>query len=1205
MAEIEGIGYAQTRSMVGPANVDAIASASNGPSNAQLAQIKTGAGNNPTLWTLYTYNLPFGISSAEGPSGKKTSYEYDGTGRLKGVRDEDGNLMEGHLYELTRGGSSNPNRITSLTYTAAGATSVPTSFSAAMNASNAIKEVNYLDGLGRTVQGVYVGAATNGKDLVTPFVPDFLDREDAKVWLPYPATTSTSNAGSYRSGALSAQQSYYTGLYGSTEGTRAYTENVYELSARGRVVATSLPGFTDRTVLSTKGSPEDYLPVLSFNTVTQTLSASGYYDEGYFTVSRTEGPDGCVTESWNDEFGTPVLERVRIREAATGQPEDWAETRYVKDVRGRIQCVIPPAEYAQLLTAAVNNNGIVSIFSAEHCYTYKYDGRDRVVKRHLPDRVTDSLAYNNADLVTSTVRTTADGIGTETFTTIYDSHNRPTKETYQYGTGTTVTLARYVYDAKRDTLKVGGIVHSVPKFSGVAGVATAADRDSLTLRGLKTAELVRVINPGETPATMATNANAQFIVRSFHYDRKDNVIQTVENRPDVNATIRTSTKYGFTGNVLQSKETVDIPASGSGSAITGDLNKAFTYDAMLRPTGNTAQLTSGVTSGPQGLLNYTYDDLGRAASLKRADNATETTSYGYTLQGWLRSASSPNYAETLRYANPSRAATDTLPGKAGLVTEWTSRQKGTTATGGVSSSMTYAYSYDGAGRLTGSVRYSGSSTSKLSTLTEKGISYDPNGNLLALKRYGSSSGTTPADNLSFTYTGTKRTGYTYDAHGNVTSDPTNGTAIQWNVLGLPKSISDGTDTARRVYAADGTLLAVYDGTTGTAGRIYAGGLTLVRTAAGTLSLEGAAWEGGRLIAGTGSDKVLYQETDHLGSVRVVKDGSGDVRQRFDYYPFGKVSRAWTDGTDADYAHRWRFGGKEIAGQKMGASAPAGIAAAAAGSPYLDFGARLYDPRTAAWLSQDPLSEKYYSISPYAYCAGNPVNLVDPSGMWIYIYYNQTQYRYNDGFLQEYVGLDDNNEDLFVNIEPKQGSFLANVLEALNQIASLSSTGSDLISYFSGNQRDAYLHPNIHSNKNEINLEGISNPIYLDPEAKGGYIPIEGGIRQNPFWLDVAHEIAHRQDALVRGNKAALSPWISFGNGTIIPQSELYATHVENRIREEAGLPLRTHYATISCVDNRFSIPLESTRLITPAGYSLYFPGEKYTPFIMRFNDRQR
>ena len=61
---------------------------------------------------------------------------------------------------------------------------------------------------------------------------------------------------------------------------------------------------------------------------------------------------------------------------------------------------------------------------------------------------------------------------------------------------------------------------------------------------------------------------------------------------------------------------------------------------------------------------------------------------------------------------------------------------------------------------------------------------------------------------------------------------------------------------------------------------------------------------------------------------------------------------------------------------------AGTPAAAAGRPYLDFGARLYDPRTAAWLSQDPMAEKYYGVSPYAYCAGDPVNLVDPEGCLI-------------------------------------------------------------------------------------------------------------------------------------------------------------------------------------------------------------------------------
>lgn len=33
---------------------------------------------------------------------------------------------------------------------------------------------------------------------------------------------------------------------------------------------------------------------------------------------------------------------------------------------------------------------------------------------------------------------------------------------------------------------------------------------------------------------------------------------------------------------------------------------------------------------------------------------------------------------------------------------------------------------------------------------------------------------------------------------------------------------------------------------------------------------------------------------------------------------------------------------------------------------------------------DPLAEKYYSVSPYAYCNNNPVNLIDPNGMeWFY------------------------------------------------------------------------------------------------------------------------------------------------------------------------------------------------------------------------------
>ena len=46
-----------------------------------------------------------------------------------------------------------------------------------------------------------------------------------------------------------------------------------------------------------------------------------------------------------------------------------------------------------------------------------------------------------------------------------------------------------------------------------------------------------------------------------------------------------------------------------------------------------------------------------------------------------------------------------------------------------------------------------------------------------------------------------------------------------------------------------------------------------------------------------------------------------------------------------------------------------------------FGARYMDHELMTmWLSIDPMADKYPSISPYAYCAWNPVKMVDPNGM---------------------------------------------------------------------------------------------------------------------------------------------------------------------------------------------------------------------------------
>jgi len=47
--------------------------------------------------------------------------------------------------------------------------------------------------------------------------------------------------------------------------------------------------------------------------------------------------------------------------------------------------------------------------------------------------------------------------------------------------------------------------------------------------------------------------------------------------------------------------------------------------------------------------------------------------------------------------------------------------------------------------------------------------------------------------------------------------------------------------------------------------------------------------------------------------------------------------------------------------------------------YSYFGSRYYSSDLSVWLSVDPMVAKYPSLSPYVYCANNPVKLVDPNG----------------------------------------------------------------------------------------------------------------------------------------------------------------------------------------------------------------------------------
>ena len=66
-----------------------------------------------------------------------------------------------------------------------------------------------------------------------------------------------------------------------------------------------------------------------------------------------------------------------------------------------------------------------------------------------------------------------------------------------------------------------------------------------------------------------------------------------------------------------------------------------------------------------------------------------------------------------------------------------------------------------------------------------------------------------------------------------------------------------------------------------------------------------------------------------------------------------------------------------------------------------FGARYYSSDLSIWLSVDPMSGKYPSLSPYVYCADNPVKLVDPNGeeVWL-IGEDGSRIKYTQGMIYD-------------------------------------------------------------------------------------------------------------------------------------------------------------------------------------------------------------
>lgn len=110
--------------------------------------------------------------------------------------------------------------------------------------------------------------------------------------------------------------------------------------------------------------------------------------------------------------------------------------------------------------------------------------------------------------------------------------------------------------------------------------------------------------------------------------------------------------------------------------------------------------------------------------------------------------------------------------------------------------------------------------------------------------------------------------------------------------------------------------------------------------------------------------VFFYHPDHLGSTGLVTDAEGVITQHVAYIPYGEV---FVEERNGVWNTPYLFNAKELDEET--------------GLYY--YGARYLNPKDTRWLSVDPMFEMYVGVSPYVYCMGNPVVLVDPDGNAVY------------------------------------------------------------------------------------------------------------------------------------------------------------------------------------------------------------------------------
>ena len=398
------------------------------------------------------------------------------------------------------------------------------------------------------------------------------------------------------------------------------------------------------------------------------------------------------------------------------------------------------------------------------------------------------------------------------------------------------------------------------------------------------------------------------------------------------------------------------------------------------------------------LQRNTYDGLGRLRNAVLGNGAVGID-YEYNLRGWTTNVTSNVFSQQIHYHDVSSESEPCFNGNISAIA-WNQSATGNA----VARHGEYRYAYDSLDRLT-AANYTGPHNSGFTCQYD----YDLHGNATRIRRNGITDKLLTAENeeicaygliddVTLTYNGNRlvcaddaadalvydgamdfhdganeEEEYDYDANGNLTKDLNKGISritYDWN--NLPREVRFRSRKAcRYTYDASGRKLSAeylfprnpklkdYSAEAKPNTRV------LDKYRVITINYSGDnIYSYGKLLRTllpTGyieDDVVHYYVKDYQGNVRSVVREDGAVVESNEYYPYGGLFSATPS------VQPYKYGAKELDRTH--------------GLDWYDSQARFYDSILLRTNSMDKKAGDYTWLSPYLWCAANPIRFTDPT-----------------------------------------------------------------------------------------------------------------------------------------------------------------------------------------------------------------------------------